>query len=352
MKALKILLVVAMVLSMSVPTTYAIHEDEITEVLSRIGMTFAGYVRSRVSIDMKTTEGAAADGGDLEETVFGGTAKGQIDFSATSPMGDMGGLTASAKVSLVMDAGGASSDDAWVALSNDSMEFKLGRFENEDLHGFGNDFYVPGAPGAPDSYTANKARGRKETGAALTFNASDAMKVSVGGVYGGSNFAGIRPLVKFSTGGLTLTAGGEYYVEMPTDNDAEDQTTVTGFGGKGEFSLGAIGLGVAGAYGIAGGKDAAGDDLDEVKTMTMSGWMTMGVGEAATLGAGARYTMQDTDNVDDDDTHIQAYVSYTVKPFMNDNMKLEVGGGYGGADLAGDIKNSAFGAATRLRYDF
>jgi hypothetical protein len=349
MKALKVLVAVAVAVMMVAPSAFALHEDDIAEVLSAIGIDFAGYVRSRVSLDIETTEGGAADGGDLEETIFGGTAKGQIDFSATS---DLGAMTASAKVSLVMSAGGASSDDAWVALSNDSVEFKLGRFEAPDLHGFGQDFYVPEAPESPEGYTANKARGRKETGMAVMMNPSDAMEVTLGAVYGGDNFIGVRPVVKFSAGAATLTAGGEYYLEMATDNDDESQASIVGFGGKAEFSMGAIGVGAAAAYGIRGGQDADGDDLDEDTNLTVSGWATIGVGETGTLGVGGRYVMEDLDAVDDDNTSTRVYLSYKIQPFMNDNMRWEVGGGYGVADLADDTSNDAIGFATRLRYDF
>jgi CheY-specific phosphatase CheX len=353
MKALKILLVVALAMTMAAPSAFAIHEDDIAEVLSAIGISFAGYVRSRVNVDFDTTEGAAADGGDLEETVFGGEAEGAIDFMATSPMGDMGGMVATAKVTLLMENGGAQSDDAWVALSNDTMELKTGRFEAEDLHGFGEDFYVPEAPGAPAEYLANAARGRADSGGiSLTMNTSDAMMVSVGGVVGGANYFGIRPLIKLSTGAVTLTAGGEYYVESATDNDDDSQDTVMGFGGKAEFGMGAMGFGVAGAYGIFGGQDADGNDLDDDTTLTVTGWMTMAVGEAGTLGLGARYVVEDLDAESDDNTGIRVYASYKVKPFMNDNMRLDIGGGYGGADLVGDVKNSSVGVAARLRYDF
>jgi hypothetical protein len=353
MKAFKIFLVVVVAVTMMTPTTFAIHEDEIAEVLSRIGISFAGYVRSRVNVDFQTTENAAADGGDLEETVFGGEAEGLIDFKATSPMGDTG-LTASAQVSLLMEDGGAASDDAWVALSNDSMELKMGRFEAEDLHGFGNDFYVVSAPNAPGDYQANKSRGRTTTGVSVTMNTSDAMMVSVGGVFGnsGDNFFGIRPLVKFSAGAVTLTAGGEYYLETPTDNDDESQDTTIGFGGKVELGVGAMNVAVAAAYGIFGGQDANGDDKDDDTKLTTTGWMTMPVGEAGTLGLGVRYILEDLDAESDDNTGIQVYVSHEVKPFMNDNMQLDIGAGYGGADLVGDIKNTAFGAAARLRYNF
>jgi hypothetical protein len=351
MKALKILLVVAVAVTMVAPTTYALHDDEIAEVLSAIGITFSGYVRSKVEVDFNTTENAAADGGDLEETVFGGEAEGNVTFGATSPMEDMG-LTASAQVTLIMEDGGASSDDAWVALSNETVELKMGRFEAEDLHGFGNDFKVPEAPGAPSDYQANSARGRTTTGVSVTMNTSDAMMVSVGGVIGGDNFFGIRPLIKFSTGAVTVTGGGEYYVEFPTDNDAEEQATTIGFGGKVELGVGAMNVAVAAAYGIFGGQDANGDDLDDDTKLTTTGWMTMPVGEAGTLGLGARYVLEDLDAESDDNTSIRVYASYEVKPFMNDNMQLDIGGGYGGADLVGDIKNSSFGVAGRLRYNF
>jgi hypothetical protein len=362
MKALKIFVVVVVAVMMVAPSSFAIHEDDIAEVLSAIGVSFAGYVRSRVNVDFQTTE---KETGDLEETVFGGEAEGAIDFTATSPMMD-GGLTASAKVTLLMENGGAQSDDAWVALSNDAMELKMGRFEAEDLHGFGNDFYVPGAPEAPDAYTANAARGRTTTGAAVTMNTSDAMMVQVGAVYGsagdllgveteeeieGLNSFGIRPLVKFSAGAVTLTAGGEYVLITPTDNDIDVSVDLMGFGGKATFGAGAMDLGVAAAYGIVGG-EVFGIEVIEIKTMTISGWMTMATGEAGTLGVGGRYTMLDVDGAADEPTSLQAYVSYEVKPFMNDNMQLDIGGGYGGADLGGDINNSSFGVAGRLRYNF
>jgi hypothetical protein len=330
---------------MVAPSAFAIHEDDIAEVLSAIGIDFAGYVRSRVSLDVATLEG---DAGDSDTTTFGGTAKGQIDFSATS---DMGAMTASAKVSLVMDAGGASSDDAWVALSNDSMEFKLGRFEAEGLFGLGQDFYVPEAPGTPDAYETNKARGRTQTGAAVTMNPSDTMMVQVGAVYGndGDNFVGIRPLVKIESGAMMVKAGGEYYMETPTDNDAESQTTWMGFGGNAEFGMGAMTLGAAIGYGINGGKNDAGDDLDDVTYITGAGYLKMSVGENGTLGAGVKYQSQDNEEGDDPDPGIRTYVSYEAKPFMNDNMRWEVGGGYA---MAMDGDSTQIGVATRLRYDF
>jgi len=353
MKALKVLVAVVVAMMMVAPSTFALHQDDVTDYLSALGITFSGYVRSQVSLDIKKTEGAAADGGDLDETVFGSQAKGLIDFAGVAPS-TMMGLTGSAKVTLIMDAGGASSDDAWVALSNESMELKMGRFEAEDLQPFGNDYYYPDAEGAPAVYLTNKARGRAVTGVSVTMNASDTMKVSVGGIYGnsGDNFFGIRPLVKITTGALTIAGGGEYYIESPTDNDAESESSVIGFGGYAQFGMGAMTLNAGAGYGMASSKDAAGDDLPDENTLTATGWMTMGVGENGTLGVGVRYTVLDVEDVDDDDTYLQAYVSHTIKPFMYANTQLEIGAGYGGADLAGDITNTNFGVATRLRYNF
>lgn len=107
---------------------------------------------------------------------------------------------------------GVSIDDAWVQAGSSSVDLKVGRFEAMDLFPLGKDV---AANIGNVGYNGNTLRGRKTDGrlhAALGLNASPAVRFELGLVTekqtGGASY-GLRPVVQFAAGALTVRAGVE-----------------------------------------------------------------------------------------------------------------------------------------------
>ena len=109
-------------------------------------------------------------------------------------------------------ARGTRFDDAWVQAGSSSVDLKLGRFEAMDLFPLGKDV---AANITNIGYNGNSLRGRMKDGrlhAAIGLNAAPGLRVEVGLVTErqaeGKSF-GLRPVVQYSAGALTLRAGVE-----------------------------------------------------------------------------------------------------------------------------------------------
>lgn len=121
---------------------------------------------------------------------------------------------------------GVSIDDAWVQAGNSGVDLKLGRFEAMDLFPLGKDV---AANIGNVGYNGNTLRGRKKDGrlhAAMGLNASSNVRIELGLITekqtGGASY-GLRPVVQFGAGALTLRAGVE---AIKGDNGGASSTGV------------------------------------------------------------------------------------------------------------------------------
>jgi hypothetical protein len=328
-------------------------------------VAFAGITAMDVELDTdfssSTEEKSTATGSDTDLTNFAQGGRIEVNFGGKTENEDGMFVAGYADIDL-NDDGSIDTDDMYVQIGAPAWSVKVGRFEGEGLMSLGEDVYIAEAPGGPDRYEGNYSRGRDYVGLALNFNAGDALMIEVDMMYdesGDNNVLGGRPLVMFSTEAFTLKAGADYYMESPKNNDAKGETTKMGFSADASFAMGNMTIGAAGAMGTVGGKDvdaATGNevDKDDEKTLTVWGYLTMGVGEG-TLGVGGGMTMLEYDKADTEKSHLQAFVSY-AQPLPVEGATVKLAGSYAGAELEKqtgleDQSNSAFGVRLRLCYD-
>jgi len=142
--------------------------------------------------------------------------------------------------------GTAAVDDMWVQAGTAMADVKLGRFEAADLFPIPRDVLVLYAGG--DVYRANALRGRfgnNSNGentqgvfhAAGTFNAGGGLSIELGVVETAKDTAvkGLRPVVTYAAGPLTLKAGIEA-VKIPGAGNE------TGFGLHAAYNIGGVTL--------------------------------------------------------------------------------------------------------------
>ena len=322
---------------------------------------FGGYVRVRNLVEMTTVEDGTCDEetgacSDLEETNINNRVKSELKAEGSKITES--GYELSAKAALIMQDGGAKVDDTWLSVKKNSIAFKFGRFEGEKLFVMGLDPYVEWAPGY-SKYRADAARGRKNVGTALNIDLSDAVMFEVNTVYGNEdgNFFGARPVIKFDNESLIAKAGVDYLVEnIPTDNDADGNNTVLGFGGNLEFkNIGNFALGVSGAYKTAGGEDSEGNDLDDANTLTTLVYMKKKLTDTSLLGAGFGFGTYEEDGSNEDTTAWTGNISYRILPFLDvEDLRLELSVNYASTELdsGSTTTNTLFGTFARLRYDW
>ncbi|MFM2074209.1 MAG: hypothetical protein RJB34_514 [Pseudomonadota bacterium] len=108
--------------------------------------------------------------------------------------------------------------DAWIQLGNKTLDLKYGRFEATDLFPLGKDTVLQTASTAISGYRANTLRGRFTSGqahAAVGVNAAEGLRFELGIVTeqdastSPATNSGVRPVVTYSAGALTLRLGME-----------------------------------------------------------------------------------------------------------------------------------------------
>jgi Porin-like glycoporin RafY len=148
--------------------------------------------------------------GRLDANDKGLTQSGRVELNANGKAGkDM--FVAGKASFLAKKDGTAATDDMWVQVGNTSGDVKLGRFEAADLFPLPGDTVVENA--AP-VYAANALRGRKDGNqfhAAGTANLGGGLSVELGLVETKTNaqFKGVRPVISYANGPLTVRAGFE-----------------------------------------------------------------------------------------------------------------------------------------------
>jgi hypothetical protein len=122
-------------------------------------------------------------------------------------------------------------DDAWVQAGNSAFDVKVGRFEAPDLFPLGRDIASNIAVG----YNGNQLRGRVKDGrlhAAFGANLGSSLRVEMGLItekQTGSSSYGLRPIVRYSAGPLTIAAGIEAIKADGTGKSATGFATTLGY---------------------------------------------------------------------------------------------------------------------------
>ena len=154
---------------------------------------------------------------------------GRVEVNANAELAKNGDYFVNARGTVGLTTDGTTYvDDAWVQLGSSAVDLKVGRFEAMDLFPLGKD--TSGNIDAGNvGYKANVLRGRMKDGrlhAALGINAAPGLRFELGLVTEkqalSANY-GVRPVVQYSAGALTLRAGVE---ALKGDNGGATSTGV------------------------------------------------------------------------------------------------------------------------------
>lgn len=165
------------------------------------GVGFDANLETNTDFRKETaTQDSITNGGRVEINAAGEAKNGDYFVKSRGTM--LVGLTGD----------GVSIDDAWVQAGSSFADVKVGRFEAMDLFPLGKDV---AANIGNVGYNGNTLRGRMKDGrlhAALGVNASPAVRFELGLVTEkqaeGKSY-GLRPVVQFNAGALTVRAGVE-----------------------------------------------------------------------------------------------------------------------------------------------
>jgi len=323
MKALRILLVAAMVMMM-VPVAFA---DITMEGEAEYAVTFETVDDG----DTDTTNLTLGDGGRIS---FKGAAEKELDNGAT--------VAVETRLDIKYDEIGK--DYIRLKYMNGPLTVQMLKADRPGFMSKGLDKYVPEGPwyncettGERDISFAYAGEGMKFVG---TLNVM------------GSNTVAVRPYVEMGLGAATLKAAVEYVTEFPTNTDADGPTKTTMGGGAGvEAGLGAITVGASGAYGIIGGTDDMGDDVEDVNKMSAYAFMKMGVG-AGTVGLAGGYNMETADSYDNDKTSVQVNAGFEQGNIIVPGLTVKIGAGFATITDENDNETTKTGGNFKLVYGF
>jgi Porin-like glycoporin RafY len=208
------------------------------------------------------------------------TQGGRVELNASGKAG--ANMFVAGKASfLAKKDGTAVTDDMWVQVGNATGDVKLGRFEAADLFPLPGDTLVNNAAAV---YTANALRGRKDGNqfhAAGTVNLGGGLSAELGFVETktvGQN-KGVRPVISYANGPLTVRAGfeaGKSNLTAATATAAATTSKVSGFGATAAYDFGGFKL---------TGNVASGKEKTTLAGVTTTDKATT-FGLIATVGAG------------------------------------------------------------------
>jgi len=235
-------------------------------------------------------------------------------------------------------------DNSRIYYMNGPLTVTMIKADRPGFMGKGVDVYVPQGPLYNCEWTGERGISFKYAGEGMTFTGTLN--------YQGSNKIAVRPALEMKVGPATLKAAVEYLTEFQQDLDA-DGPTVSNFGGGAgvELGLGDITIGASSAYGLKGGTDAAGDDIDQTAQMSAYSFVKVNVGPG-TIGIGSGYDIEVVDNVDNDYVGYQANLGYEQGNIIVPGLKLAFGAGYAINTDHDDVENTKTGVKVRLRYEF
>ena len=335
MKALRILLVVAMSMLL---------------VSSAFAQEFSVGGNANFSVSFDSTEVGDADA--ATDITLGSGGEVSLEGSASKELDN--GATVEISGTALLEMGSIANDGISLKYTNGPLTVSMLEADRPGAFGMGKDekvLYDPvyegefvGEQGIAFAYAAESMTFTTTVNYA-NFETDDDDAIAM-------NRIGVRPHVEMKAGSATITAAVEYLAEFPTNTDADGPTTANfGGGANVEAALGNITVGAAAAYGIEGGTDEAGDDVDATDLMAVYGYATMAVG-AGEVGVGGGYNVTSIENVDDDATSMQVNAAYSQGDIVVPGLELIIAAGYGVAEDSAKVETTKSGATVTLEYSF
>ncbi len=197
-------------------------QKQIRLVAAAAALAMAGAAHSGVAFDANLELDLTTHSGDTTPAQESLTTGGRVEINANAELIKNGDNFVNARASLIVpfstDDGSddVTMDDVWLQLGNSAMDLKIGRFEATDLFPVAKDTVLDYAETA--GYHANTLRGRFKDGRthmSAGFNAGSGLRFELGLVSEKKDNTaaayGLRPLVTYNAGALTLRAGLESY---------------------------------------------------------------------------------------------------------------------------------------------
>ena len=185
-------------------------------------LAVAGVAHAGVAFDANLELDLTTRSGDTTPAQESLITSGRVEINANAELIKSGDNFVNARASLIVpfstDDGSddVTMDDVWLQFGNSAVDLKIGRFEATDLFPVAKDTVLDYAESA--GYKANTLRGRIKDGRthmSAGFNAGSGLRFELGLVSekkdNTSLAYGLRPLVIYNTGALTLRAGLEAY---------------------------------------------------------------------------------------------------------------------------------------------
>lgn len=222
-------------------------------IIALAGTAQAADYSANIELDSTARSGTQTK----DTTDAGLTQSGRVELNATGKAGT--GITVSGKAAfLAKKDGTAAIDDMWVSVNNAAGSgLKLGRFEATDLFPIAQDTVVNNA-GVGGVYGTNLLRGRKDSNqfhAAGTLALGGGLAIELGlvetkqastingtGLITTPIAKGIRPVVTYASGPLSLAAGLETGNILLSAPPVADKVKFTGFGFTGGYDFGGFKL--------------------------------------------------------------------------------------------------------------
>jgi hypothetical protein len=292
----------------------------------------------------------------LNPRVGGISQGGRVEFNVSGKAGDANGFVAGKGTLLIKRDGSTGADDMWGQIGTGMADVKLGRFEATDMFPPGKDVLVENGANTLD-YRMNSLRGRTSSTngvsplhAALTINPGSGLSFELGIIETKEEGAlkGIRPVVAFAAGPVTVKVGAEI---GQTNGFAADPTTVpptpafpalkfNGFGATVGGSLEGVGFNVN----LATSKIKATAVSPEIKSTNFGANATFGP-----AGVGVVFDKFKSAGVKIEDTVI--YAAYSI-PLFNTGAELTPAISHQTGKVGGTSLESATALRVRLNYKF
>jgi Porin-like glycoporin RafY len=281
----------------------------------------------------------------------GATQGGRVEFNVAGKAGDDNGFVAGRGTLLIKKDGTAATDDMWGQFGTGMASLKLGRFEAADMFPAGKDVLVEGGAEATGGYHAQTLRGRMGGDlfhGAVMINPGSGVGVEIGIVEskGAGNTKGIRPVVSFAAGPVSVKLGLESGQTNATPG--VEAQKFSGFG----VTVGGAFEGVGFNVNLASGKKKSYIDSTGATPVTVAETKGTSFGANATFGpAGVGLVSDSSKQAGVKSKDFVIYAAYSI-PLFNTGATLTPAVSHQTGKVGGVSNKSATSVRARLNYTF
>jgi len=337
MKALRILLVVAMAMTM----VSSVFAADPSFSISGDAEYVIEYTSEEIGdADAVSTMELKESGGEIN---LKGSVTKDLDNGATVK----GSFTLEMQLSDNIDA-----DSIQIAYMNGPLTLTFLQADRKDFFGKGYDYWIPSADGDPGRYEGEWTD--DGLGFSIGYEGEGMEVVTTVNMDGGDgNLIAVHPGVSMAAGPATISAAVEFLTDFPMNPD-DDGPNMTQFGGGVgvETKIGTITVGAAASYGITNSTDDDGEDEPQESIMSAYAYTKVPLSGDIVVGVAGGYNMETIEDVDDDATALQVNVAFAKSNLIIPGLKLEIGAGFGSATDHSNEDSTIVGGDVEFIYSF